>query len=86
MLRSEIDRLRVELHGKDNRLPTLEGAAEPTPSKPIPVPAATPAPEAREAAAPQKAMPSADTTKTSGDDKPGFWNRLFGGKKDSDPD
>jgi len=72
VLRGEIDRLRAQLHGKDNRPPTLQGVGEPTPTK-VPEP---------EEAAPQKAMPQDDTTKNSGDDRPGFWGRLFKGKKE----
>jgi hypothetical protein len=73
VLRSEIDRLRGQLHGKDTRPPTLPGlggAPKPAPS------------ENREEGAPQKAMPQDETAKNVADDKPSFWGRLFKGKKD----
>jgi hypothetical protein len=86
ILRGEIDRLRAQLHGKDNRPPTLQGVGvgEPTPPRAIPVPPPLPADAAREEGAPQKAMPQDQTAKTSTDDKPGFWNRIFGGKKEGE--
>ena len=69
ILRGEIDRLRAQLHGRDSRPPTLQGVGEPTPAAP-------------EEGAPQKAMPDEQTSKNPTDDKPGFWGRLFKGKKD----
>src|SRR5207253_10922906 len=75
VLRGEIDRLRAQIHGRDNRPPTLQGVGEPTPTKRKPA-------EEREEGAPQKAMPDEQTSRNPGDDKPGFWRRLFKSKKE----
>jgi len=56
----------------------LQGVGEPPEPKAEPQPQAQPS---REENAPQKAMPQDETARNS-DEKPGFWGRLFGGKKE----